>query len=101
MSQINLMRQRPHWKKISKEFGTADVTNQPDGVYLFPTFSGSHNFGHWHLTCLKINDQTATGWTMNSIQHNDETSLQLLKELIGKVINKEVTWRKIKCFEQK
>ena len=60
VSIIALMRRNPQWYKIRDKFGALELSQQPDGIYLFPAFTGDHHFGHWHTTVLK--NMVTYGW---------------------------------------
>ena len=100
ISDISYMHRNPSWFRIKNEFGHLDVSRQPNGVYLFPTFHGRHNAGHWYLTILWKRCSLWFGWTADTLSDGKDVRASFSKNIIGKVINQRVVWGQFQCFDQ-
>ena len=41
------------WHHILIFFSLQTLAEDKNGIFLFPTFTGSDHFGHWHLTIIE------------------------------------------------
>ena len=87
------------WTGISSLFGSPNVRHKPNGVYLFPFFSGDQNFGHWHLITLKKTNNNWSGWIINSLPTPTDIKT-LCQKTIMDLIRTEITLTEVKCIQQ-
>ena len=100
MSDIGYMRRSPSWNRISREFSHIEVSRQPDGIYMFPTFHGHYNAGHWYLTVLQKRASLWFGWTVDSLPIGLTNRAEYAKKIIAKVVRQKIIWKGCKCLKQ-
>ena len=77
-----------------------DVIGQPNGIYLFPTFTGNYNSVNWHITVIIKNNSSWNGWSIYSIKEESNNRMMHIALVLRKLIPHRILWNLPECFEQ-
>ena len=90
----------PEWQKILDVCAGNKKRTKKDDIYMFPTFVGPINFGHWFLTILKITGDNYKGYVIDSLESSWNTRYLHVKSIFQKICKEGIEWKHFKSVEQ-
>ena len=87
------------WHHILNFCSSQVLPKDTCGTFLFPTFTGSIDYGHWHLTIVHKQYEINTGFIIDSLGIN-QNRIQYSRDVIENMGINISQWTYIPCVKQ-
>ena len=92
-----------NWEVIRDQFDFDLDRSMQEGVYLFPIFTGSYQFNHWHLAVIHKKKGFRRGWIIDTLSDNKiHREVETMRKMDKIFTNKrgKIKWQTISCLPQ-